>query len=95
MKIITCLLLLMFVCVQTVPLEAQNTQLDECVKKAKDKRSKCLKSARDEYDDCLDGDESWDTVCWLSYSIARGVCYAVAGWEIQTCVDLYTPPLGG
>ena len=61
----------------------------KCVKEAKAERDKCLKRAEDEFKRCKAGDETFDTICWLSYQLDKGVCKLGYTWDVDYCYDTH------
>lgn len=84
MKNFVCLIVILMLGGLSVPL-VSTSMYEVCVAGAEAKRERCIKKAEKEYEKCKDDDETWDTVCYLSYISEVIGCHAQAAGEIQSC----------
>ena len=71
---IAALLLAALLCVQPVLLKATPESI--CEKARKDLKA-CVKKADEEFDRCKAGDETYDTICYISYVLDLSLCWIV------------------
>lgn len=64
-------------------------EFKKCKKEAEKERDKCLKQAKDEYERCKAGNDTFDTICWLSYQWDKFICKAGYLFDLDYCYDTY------